>query len=278
MINDNISYGKKKDITFSDKKNVERLNNTLNKESGNYIETNKIKNFIEKQTIKENKCCSSSSFSFLSICLILISQYINFIMVLEYFKNREWDYIGKNYIICIVFFFSCIIYYIFHNLKKCSKCIKNISHHKRVILILLQILQIIYYLLLKNDTNQSNIILIICILINCIAIENKSLKLISRLISKNLKLCGLTIYFYLDFIDNFSKFGCCLLFYKLKNEKKQHIFILLENNVIKEMVYKILISINILSLLIFILCIKNFKKTAFSRLMTKKSNFEIGAD
>ena len=44
------------------------------------------------------------------------------------------------------------------------------------------------------------------------------------------------------------------------------------------MLFKILISINILSLLIFILCIKNFKKSAFSRLITKKSNFEIGAD
>ncbi len=281
LFNDYISYGKKKNISLSDKKNVERLNNTLNKEAGNYIETNKIKNFIEKQTIKENRCCSSSYFSFISICLILISQYMNFIMVLLYIINTKFNQdidFNPNIIICIVFLFSCIFYLTFHDFKKCCKCVKYISHHKRISLFLLQILQIIFYLLLNKEMNYVEIFLIINITINCFTIENKSLKLLSRLISKNFKLCGLNIYFYLDFFDNFSKFGCCLLFYKFKHKTKQDYFFLLFNNVIEDMLFKILISINILSLLIFILCIKNFKKSAFSRLITKKSNFEIGAD
>ena len=254
LISDNISYGKKKDISLSDKKNVDRINNTLNKESANYVETNKIKNFIEKETIKENKCCSSSYFSFISICLILISQYMNFIMVIEFkFLKKEK--------ICMIFIFSCICYLFFHAFKKCCKCMKKISHHKRTCFILLQILQIIYYFLLYIKKDIIIILGLIMIIINCFTIENISLKLISRLIPKNFKLCGLNIYFYLDFIDNISKFSCSLLFYIFKS------------NNFEDSIFFILISINILSLLIFILCIQNFKESAFSRLITKKNYF-----
>jgi hypothetical protein len=79
----NFLIVKKKNITLLDKKNVDKINQNLNKESelGNYVETNKIQNYIDNITIKENKCCSFSYFNFISICLILISQYINYMII-----------------------------------------------------------------------------------------------------------------------------------------------------------------------------------------------------
>ncbi len=272
---ENLSYGKKKNITLLDKKNVDKINKNLNKESelGNYVETNKIQNYIENITIKENKCCSFSYFNFISICLILISQYVNYMIIFFFDYYKILDENKESISLCIIFSLSYLFYFIFHFIKKKCKCIKNFSHYKRFMLGFLQVFQIFFIFSFLfgiklfeqlNNINYFFNILSLFIIINCIIIENKSLKILSRIIPKTFKLCGLKIYFYLDFWELFSKSFCCLIIYYSNQE----------NDLIDYISFFIL-GINVLSFVIFIFFIRNLNLNPFTKIIIRKHKEEI---
>ena len=272
---ENLSYGKKKNITLLDKKNVDKINQNLNKESelGNYVETNKIQNYIENITIKENKCCSFSYFNFISICLILISQYVNYMIIFFFGYYKILDEKKKSIPLCIIFSLSYLFYFIFHFIKKKCKLIKNFSHYKRFMLGFLQVFQIFFIfsflfgIKLFEQLGQINYlfnILSFFIIINCIIIENKSLKILSRIIPKTFKLCGLKIYFYLDFWELFSKICCCLIIYYLNQNK----------DLINYISFFIL-DINVLSFVMFIFFIGNLKLNPFTKIIIRKHKAEF---
>ena len=178
--------------------------------------------------------------------------------------------------LCLIFAFSYLSYFIFHFLKKLFKCIKQFSHKKRFVLTLLQIFQIFFiflYLmgidLIKEyfKLNYLYNILSFIIIINCLVIENKSLKLLSRLIPKTFKLCGLSIYFYLDFLENFSKLFCCLIIYYEKNDF-----------VFSKYISYLILCINLLTFFIFLLCFKNLKTNPLNKMVLRKYKLEIGVD
>ena len=271
---ENLSYGKKKNITLLDKKNVDKINQNLNKESelGNYVETNKIQNYIDNITIKENKCCSFSYFNFISICLILISQYINYMIIFFFGYYKILDKKNKSIPLCIIFSLSYFFYFIFHFIKKKCKFIKNFSHYKRFMLGFLQVFQIFFIfsflfgikLFELHQINYLFNVVSLFIIINCIIIENKSLKILSRIIPKTFKLCGLKIYFYLDFWELFSKICCCLIIYYRK-EKNDHI----------NYISFFILGINLLSFVIFIFFIKNLKLNPFTKIIIRNHKAEF---
>ena len=276
--NDAASYGQKKNITLSDKKNIDKININLNKESelGNYVETNKINNYIDSVILQSNKFFSFNHSNFISICFILISQYVNYMIIFFFGYYHILNDNTDKKSLCLIFAFSYLSYFIFHFLKKLFKCIKQFSHKKRFVLTLLQIFQIFFiflYLmgidLIKEyfKLNYLYNILSFIIIINCLVIENKSLKLLSRLIPKTFKLCGLSIYFYLDFLENFSKLFCCLIIYYEKNDF-----------VFSKYISYLILCINLLTFFIFLLCFKNLKTNPLNKMVLRKYKLEIGVD
>ncbi len=276
--NDAASYGQKKNITLSDKKNIDKININLNKESelGKYVETNKINNYIDSVILQTNKFFSFNHSNFISICFILISQYVNYMIIFFFGYYHILNDKSDKKSLCLIFTLSYLSYFIFHFLKKLFKCIKQFSHKKRFALTLLQIFQIFFIFLyligidLFKEFDEFNYlynILSFIIIINCLVIENKSLKLLSRLIPKTFKLCGLSIYFYLDFLENFSKLFCCLIIYYENREK-----------VITKYISYLILCINLFTFFVFLLCFKNLKTNPLNKMVLRKNKLEIGVD